>query len=289
MLSDPIVAAAMAGTAAIAPGMAPNPPPPGVIPRSVAIAKNWNQQGLKTQIRGVDISLWNHPGNRLLDFNAMSGVGVRFVFIKASDTVGSADRQAAGWWGVDKPAAKAAHMLVGGYQYVYPKDRRGARLVRDARTNARKASARVGVLQPGDLPVVLDLEYAPRRMGRQRLTRWAMEWLRTAEELTGRPPIVYTYSNFALTRLNANPGLTRFPLWQAEYGVGITEARPIPGWPKPPIWQFSGNGQIAGHRGSLMDLNVFSGTSEDLLKLAGLPSEAAPDYNLIPTTPAPAP
>ncbi len=203
------------------------------------------------------------------------------IYIKASDTIPRADAQATRWWKVDRPDAKAAGMLVEGYQYVYPTNK-PRDIIRDARRNARKASARVGRLRPGDLPLVLDLETAPKKLGPIRLTRWAVAWLNTAEAHTGRTPILYTYSIFAQTRLLPVGELTRFPLWQAEYGVNVSAPRKIAGWPDatPSIWQFSSNGRVAGCPRSLIDLNVFNGSAADLLALAGLPESAAPTYGL---------
>ena len=44
------------------------------------------------RIHGADISRWQHPNDKAIDFVKMYEAGMRFVFIKASDTRDSADQ-----------------------------------------------------------------------------------------------------------------------------------------------------------------------------------------------------
>lgn len=287
-----IVATLLAGSTAVTGAMG------GLQSRSIeprAQAKNWERQGV-VGVRGIDISLWDHVGAPNLDFQALHDQGVRFVFVKTSDSNNKADQQAAGWWAVDRPAARAAKILVGSYQYAYPTKKK-SRIDANARKMATRISNRLGKIPPGQLPAVLDLESAPSNLGPKLLTRWAVTWLNTVESLTGRTPILYTYTSFANTRLRAVPELTRFPFWQAEYRQGASRPGALRGWPDGPhIWQFSSNGKLRGLPPQC-DLDIWLGSIPELLKLAGLPASAQTEWDLpgsaitpIPTpTPTPTP
>lgn len=233
-------------------------------------AANWDDQGV-SGIRGVDISHWDHGEDEdPVDFQSLRDQGVRFVFIKTSDSNARADEQAERWYNEDMPAAQAAGMNVGYYQYAVP-TADTAKLEEQARDLATRISDRVGSLDKGELPVVLDLESAPDSLSPKEVTRFAVEWLRTAEEKTGRTPILYTNTDFAKHRLMPDNELTRFPLWQADYQKA---ARPplVPGWPNggSTFWQFSSAGRLDGKPGTLTDLNVFSGTEEQFDRIAGI-------------------
>lgn len=251
-------------------------------------AVSWQHQGLSA-IRGVDVSRWQHIGPGVLDFNKLQRKGVRFAIIKAGDTSRSAHAEAGYWYARDKRAAKRAGLLVGAYYYAIPtSDRR--RVVRDARQQARKASARVGRLPRGHLPLTLDLETESTRLGRADLTRWTVAWLRTAEKRTGRTPWFYSYTRYMERRLLPDPRLLEYPLWHANWGLFLKD-RPmqIRGWPSDHarIWQFTDSGRLPGSGSRTLDLNVYRGSGQELLAEAGLTPEAAKRYD-IPVTDTPA-
>lgn len=275
MHASPVLAAAIAGTTAISGGMG-TPVGRGLEVR--AQAKNWEKQGV-SGVRGIDISLWDHVGQTHLDFKALHDQGVRFVFIKTSDSNRKADKQAAGWFAQDKPAAKAAKIMVGSYQYVTPTSKK-AKLTSHALKMAARISDRVGRLGPGDLPAVMDFESASSKLRPAQMTRYALTWLNEVEKRTGRTPILYSYTHFFNTRIKMTPELSRFPLWQAEYRKGAYGPGRLSGWPDgPDFWQFSSQGQLRGLPPTC-DLNVFMGEIPKLLKMAGLPASAAQEWDL---------
>ncbi|MEY4422300.1 MAG: hypothetical protein RL581_838, partial [Actinomycetota bacterium] len=59
------------------------------------------------RIHGVDISRWQHPGDKLIDFTKMYKAGVRFVMIKASDGKDKSDIDARKWLSIDMDGAQA--------------------------------------------------------------------------------------------------------------------------------------------------------------------------------------
>lgn len=238
-----------------------------VPPEARGQASDWDDQGTDG-IRGIDVSLWDHGDyDDPVDFDVLKAQGVQFVFVKTSDSSDRADAQAEGWYSEDAPAAEAAGLAVGYYQYAVPTSTE-ADLEQDAIDLATRISERVGELQPGELPVVLDLESAPANLSASELTAFAVTWLETAEELTGRTPLLYTNTDFARNRLSAKKELTRFPLWQADYRKGESPPR-IPGWPPAVFWQFSSAGQLDGKPGTLTDLNVFMGDEQEFLRMTG--------------------
>jgi GH25 family lysozyme M1 (1,4-beta-N-acetylmuramidase) len=253
-------------------------------------ATSWSHQGLEG-IRGIDVSRWQHVGPGRLDFQALQNQGVRFVIIKSGDSYGSAHAEAGYWYRRDKRAAKRAGLLVGAYYYAVPtSDPR--RVVRDARAQARKASARVGGrLAKGHLPLALDLETDATRLGRADLTRWTLAWLRTAEKRTGRTPWLYSYTRYLERRLLPDPRLFRYPLWHANWGLYLDqEPLQIKGWPASPwrIWQFTDSGRLRGSGSRVLDLNVYRGTGQELLAEAGLGPKSARRFD-IPLEEAPSP
>ncbi|MEZ5185369.1 MAG: glycoside hydrolase family 25 protein [Candidatus Nanopelagicales bacterium] len=252
-------------------------------------ATSWAHQGLK-QIRGVDVSRWQHIGPGVLNFNKLQNRGVRFVVIKSGDTSWSAHREAGYWYARDKAAARRAGLLVGAYYYATPTSRKRA-VVRDAKRQARKASARVGRLPKGHLPLALDLETEATSLGRKKLTRWTLTWLRVVEKRTGRTPWFYSYTRYMERRLLPKPKLLSYPLWHANWGLFLKD-RPmqIRGWPADHarIWQFTDNGRLPGSGSRVLDLNVYRGTGEELLAEAGLGRKAAKRYG-IPLSPEPTP
>ena len=257
------------------------------------------QAGPGTRIAGIDISKWQHPNDRLIDFAKMYKTGVRFVMIKASDTRDLSDAQANKWVRVDAIAAKSAGLYTGFYHYAtLPDSTDAAVIVKDAQTQAQKAIwrlASIGGYTTRDLSYALDLENncvrtssngsCAKYASRNAVTLFAKTWLTTFAEKTGRKPILYSYSQFLENAMTRDPALAQFPLWIAHYSINPADPLAQPGkkvggcyvhsWTSAncqsewTIWQYSSCG-IAGKYGvpgSRVDLNVFRGTSDSFLNL----------------------
>ena len=56
-----------------------------------AQATDLNLFGPGGRIHGADISRWQHPNDKAIDFQKMHAAGIAFVMIKASDTRDDAD------------------------------------------------------------------------------------------------------------------------------------------------------------------------------------------------------
>jgi GH25 family lysozyme M1 (1,4-beta-N-acetylmuramidase) len=251
------------------------------------------------RIHGADISRWQHPNDKPIDFVKMYEAGMRFVFIKASDTRETADQLAIKYAAMDHHAAQAAGIYTGFYHYaVLPDVTSPEEIKKDALAQAQKVVwrlASMGGYSDRDLPYALDLENKCVRYSstgacqkyatRSAVTLWALTFLASLKEKTGRTPILYSYAAFLEGSMVRSPELAQYPLWLAQYS--IDPANPInqPGlktggcyvhsWTGEncdsqwTVWQYSSCGIAPkyGVPGSRLDLNVFRGTPSSFLDL----------------------
>ena len=80
---------------------------------SPAVAADLAPAGPGGRIHGADISRWQHPDGKPIDFVKMHDAGVAFVMIKASDTRDDADALALKYLLMDRNAAQAAGIYTG--------------------------------------------------------------------------------------------------------------------------------------------------------------------------------
>ena len=251
------------------------------------------------RIHGADVSRWQHPNDKPIDFVKMYKAGMRFVFIKASDTREAADLLAVKYAAMDHHAAQAAGIYTGFYHYAvlpYVTDPEGIK--QDALAQAQKVVwrlASMGGYSDRDLPYALDLENkcvsysssgaCQKNATRSAVTLWATTFLASVKEKTGKTPILYSYASFLEGSMTRTPELAQYPLWLAQYA--IDPANPInqPGlktggcyvhsWTGAncdsqwTVWQYSSCGIAPkyGVPGNRLDLNVFRGTPSSFLEL----------------------
>ena len=252
------------------------------------------------RIHGADISRWQHPNDKPIDFVKMYEAGMRFVFIKASDTRETADLLSVKYAAMDHYAAQAAGIYTGFYHYAVLPDVTDPEVIKkDALAQAQKVVwrlASMGGYSDKDLPYALDLENKCVRYSssgacqkyatRSAVTLWATTFLASVKEKTGKTPILYSYANFLESSMTRTPELAQYPLWLAQYA--IDPANPInqPGmktggcyvhsWTGAncdsqwTVWQYSSCGIAPkyGVPGNRLDLNVFRGTPSSFLDLA---------------------
>jgi GH25 family lysozyme M1 (1,4-beta-N-acetylmuramidase) len=250
------------------------------------------------RIHGVDISKWQHPHGKPINFIKMAKTGVRFVMIKGSDSQPTADAEAKKYLIADRKAAQEAGMYTGFYYFAYlPDTTKKAEIIADAKAQAQKTIWRLGEIggyTEQDLPVALDLEtncvrrisgVCQKYASRTNVTLWAKTWLAEVEEKTKRKPFVYSYPNFLQSAMARSTELAKYPLWIAAYGKHPAEPENHPGmktvgcfahsWTKSDcradyqIWQYTscGKGSKYGVGSSRIDLNVFSGSQEKFYAL----------------------
>ena len=251
------------------------------------------------RIHGVDISRWQHPYGKLIDFTKMYAAGIRFAMIKASDTRDDADALALKYLLIDRPAAQAAGIYTGFYHYaILPNTTDRAAIIRDATAQAQKVIWRVsaiGGLTARDLPYALDLENNCVKVAsngscatyatKSSVTLWAETFMGILNEKLGRKPIFYSYPSFLEGAMNKSAALNKYPLWLAQYAINPFDPINQPGlkpagcyvhsWTSSAcqsqwiIWQYSscGIGVRYGVPSSRVDLNVFRGTAQNFIDL----------------------
>ena len=251
------------------------------------------------RIHGVDISRWQHPYGKLIDFTKMYAAGIRFAMIKASDTRDDADALALKYLLIDRPAAQAAGIYTGFYHYaILPNTTDRAAIIRDATAQAQKVIWRVsaiGGLTARDLPYALDLENNCVKVAsngscatyatKSSVTLWAETFMGILNEKLGRKPIFYSYPSFLEGAMNKSAALIKYPLWLAQYAINPFDPINQPGlkpagcyvhsWTSSAcqsqwiIWQYSscGIGVRYGVPSSRVDLNVFRGTAQNFIDL----------------------
>ncbi|MSW40279.1 MAG: hypothetical protein F2844_04140, partial [Actinobacteria bacterium] len=73
--------------------------------------------GPGTRIHGADISRWQHPFDKSINFKKMQKAGLRFVMIKASDSRDDSDQLALKYVATDRKLAQEAGIYTGFYHY----------------------------------------------------------------------------------------------------------------------------------------------------------------------------
>ena len=256
--------------------------------QEVAVVPRIEGLGPNGRILGTDISRFQ--GN--VDFAKMYSAGARYVFIKSSDGYAPAHDRAVAYADPRISAAKAAGLLVGQYHF--------AQIPATDDTNVVIAAANAqadliigrwnahGGYSPGTLPIVFDIEQSGLRKGvkADQAVVFTKTWLEKVTNATGKQPIVYSNPTFIKNYLNSDPALASYPLWVANYfDVSNPGVSPKVGcintiWTSDgcnlrwTFWQYSqtGPGGKFGVSSRGIDLNVFAGTAEELLALAGYPA-----------------
>lgn len=254
--------------------------------------------GPGNRIHGVDISKWQHPYDKPINFVKMAKTGVRFVMIKGSDSQAPADLIAKKYLIADRAAAQAAGLYTGFYYFSYlPDTTKKAEIIADAKAQAQKVIWRLGEIggyTEQDLPVALDLEtncvrkidgICKKYASRSQVSLWATTWLAAVTEKTNRKPFIYSFPNFLQSAMVRSNELAQYPLWIAAYGKHPIEPANHPGmksvgcfahsWTKADctadyqIWQYTscGKGSKYGVASSRIDLNVFNGSEEKFVAL----------------------
>ncbi len=192
-------------------------------------------------LKGIDVSYYQQK----IDWAQVKSSGHAFAFIRVSDGTKFEDpRFDANWSG-----AKEAGVVRGAYQYFRPSQ--------DPVAQANVLLDKMGTLEPGDLPPVLDVEVT-EGVGALRLQAKVHSWLQTVEAATGRKPLVYTMAGMSGS---IGAQFVDYPLWVANWGVKCP--RMPSKWTGWKFWQGSDHGAVPGIH-EKVDLDVFNGTMSDL-------------------------
>ena len=214
---------------------------------------------MTSYIKGIDVAHWESH----VDWAKVRTQGIHFAFIKASQA-DFTDRMFDSHWA----GAKQAGILRGAYHFLDPKV--------DGRIQAETYLRKV-MLEPGDLPPVLDLEElkvqepvdpkgskgskpgkdkgskgakggkpkkAPGLVPNAQIISSAEKWLSKVEAETGRKPIIYSGPFFLRDRVSGPAGqppqwAKNYMLWIANYLDHEIRDNDLPLQPKGwPDWTF---------------------------------------------------
>jgi GH25 family lysozyme M1 (1,4-beta-N-acetylmuramidase) len=99
------------------------------------------------RIHGTDVSRWQHPNGKLINFKKKRAAGMNFVMIKGSDTRDEADALAYKWLKIDRAAAQAAGLYTGFYHYaILPNVPTRSLVIKDAKAQAQKVVWRIAAI-----------------------------------------------------------------------------------------------------------------------------------------------
>lgn len=115
----------------------------------------------------------------------------------------------------------------------------------------------VAKYNPGDLPLVLDAEYARYMPSPKIVTKELIDFVKTVTQKTGKKPIVYCNYKYYKQYLEGDLK-NEHMLWICDY-----QKEPVGDWH---FWQATDQFKIAGVRGNV-DFNIFNGTLKKLTEL----------------------
>jgi len=209
-------------------------------------------------IEGVDVS----DKQGAINWRAVASSGRSFAFIRVSDGAGHPDTRFAANW----PAAKAAGLIRGVYQYFEPAENPIAQ--------ADLLLQRTGGVAIGDLPPTIDVETLGSTNSPAATADAVATWVDYVHRKTSLNPIVYASPSF-WAQLPARGIERKAMLWVANWGVSKPT---VPGaWNRWAFWQYSSAGSVPGITVPV-DLDRFEGNSIDLrlitrggmMKIAGV-------------------
>jgi lysozyme len=199
------------------------------------------------ELEGIDVSYYQGQP----DWSAVAGGGIEFAITRVNHGDFMDPEFGTNW-----NAIRDVGMIRGAYQYFDPGG--------DPEEQAMVFIEEVGVLGPGDLPGVIDVE-ATDGLSAEAVAANVSTWLDLVEAGTGRKPIIYTGSYFWDDNVQTD-AFNGHPLWIAHYTNSCPNLPTV--WGNWTMWQYSSTGSIPGISGNV-DTNVFNGNVEELHDLAG--------------------
>lgn len=214
-------------------------------------------------VRGIDVSYYQ----RQPDWDRVAADGVRFAFIRVSDGLRHIDSEFERNW----REARRAGIRRGAYQFFRPN--------LDPIAQADLLVDRMGALEPGDLPPVIDVE-ATGGLSPSGVRSRVRQWIDRVRTRTGVQPIIYTGSYFWRDQVGGPSWGTDHHLWVAHYTTGCPLV-PEP-WSRFTFHQYTDRGRVAGISGNV-DMNNFNGTLAELdaLTVDGVPPPPPPQCETI--------
>ncbi len=200
-------------------------------------------------VHGIDVSKWQGD----IDWNKVAQEGHKFAFIRVSDGLNYIDSKFPYNWS----EARRVGIIRGAYQFFRPN--------LDADQQAQLLLDKMGALEEGDLPPVIDVEdtggLSPTEVSNQ-----VGKWINYVESRIGIKPIIYSGYYFWKDNVKSL-AFGEYYLWEPWYNDYQTFCPTVPDpWTKWTFWQWTSSGTVSGISGDV-DRNIFDGNLDDLKKL----------------------
>lgn len=197
-------------------------------------------------IHGIDISKWQGD----IDWQAVKGAGVAFVFIKATEGKDRIDPRFTEYWN----EASAAGLLHAPYHFFYfcsTADEQADWFIRNVPKDAMA------------LPPVVDVEWNPgsptcrTRPDPETVRTEIKRFMDRLQAYYGKRPIIYTSVDFH--RQNLVGYFKDYQFWVRSVAKHPKEIYTDRSWA---FWQYTSTGIIPGIKGPT-DINVFAGSEQN--------------------------
>ncbi len=198
-------------------------------------------------VEGVDVSEFQGA----IDWHAVHASGRAFGIARVADGTQHVDPTFAS----NYATMKAEGMVRGSYQFF--------RASEDPIAQANLVLSKIGVLGPGDLPPMLDVEVTDGQTNATIDTKIAA-WVGRIKGATGRAPLVYTGPYF--WGQIGGPGANGTTLVVADWGPACPLVPQA--WSGWQFWQYADDGHVSGIGGNV-DLDRFDGSVAALVALTG--------------------
>jgi lysozyme len=232
-------------------------------------------------IFGIDVSHYTQDGCKCqINWTAAPTDRVFFVYLKATQSTAFIDATFSPNW---KTLQSFPNIRRGAYHFLSGDA--------DPTAQAQHFLAKLGPLQPNDMPPCVDLEWDYRTVKGQQHDTWSdltpdqiiarvQTWLNVVEKATGRRPLIYTNAVWWGDRIKDATKFTTFhdyPIWIADYspsGRG-QEIPQVPDKQSWTIWQFTESGVVtSGAVPGKLDVSIFKGSATQFAQSFGLPVPA---------------
>jgi GH25 family lysozyme M1 (1,4-beta-N-acetylmuramidase) len=222
-------------------------------------------------LEGVDVSHYNGT----IDWQAVKGAGIKFAFVKATESVSYSYTK---YYDDNRALAAKAGVAFGAYHFARPSGSTPTQLANDGRAEARYFIS-VASPRPGDLLPALDLEDRHDGLSVSQRKAWTWAFLREVVALIGEKPIIYSGYSFwrdymGDTTEYADAGFKL--LWAPNWFVSSPKIPALNwggyGWT---FWQYTDRGSVPGISGGV-DRDRFNGTDLTRVELGIPPTNTAP-------------
>ena len=202
--------------------------------------------------QGVDVASYQHPKGVAINWTQVAAAGESFAAIKATEGdyytnpyVFPTAKDPVG----DLAGARQAGLSVIAYAFGIPNGNGSSAspVVQADDVIGYLTSNGVSVLPP----IMLDIEYNPYGaecygLSQSAMVKWIQGFSNEVIAQTGRPPILYSTTDWLATCTGNSTALGQDPLWIAHYTTAASPA-PLPAnWTDWGIWQYASDGTVSG-------------------------------------------